>query len=195
MKQTLLILPILLLTGCTSTSIYETRPSVYQLSKSSEQVHLGSELKERLMRQGKEFCRKKGGELILEAQHTSNRIENYQPSTALIEFSCEFSFQSDRRYEITGNEVFSARNKYNQCLRKTISQVYTKEIDHNVIAKLAQRICMPDMKIWRYAKGYNNGQNREEIELDIREQEHNLSASYEAILEYQRDIVLKGTAP
>ncbi len=192
MKRVLLTVSTLLLAGCASKAIYETTPSVYQLSKSNEKVQLGSQIKEELIREGKDFCRKKGGELVLKSQRATNKIANYQPSSAQIEFVCEFTFLSNRDYEVTENEVFAARDKYDKCLNEVISKVYVKTTDQDEIASLAFSMCKPDMKIWRYAKGYHEGKDRNEIDADIQNQENDPTPAYEAILNYQRKAFLTG---
>lgn len=192
MKRALVAVSVLLLAGCASKALYESTPGVYELAKSNDKVMFGSQVKEELIREGKNYCRKKGGEFVLKSQRSANKIGKYQPSSAKIEFACEFTFESNRDYELTENEVFAARDKYNQCLRNVISQIYVKTTDQDEIATLAFGMCKPDLKVWRYAKGYHEGKDREEIEKDIKHQEADPTTAYEAILNYQREAFLKG---
>lgn len=70
MKKSLCLLLFPLLSGCVVTSeIVEIQPSVYSLSEYNEIEGSGSSVRNRLVKQGKDFCRKQGKTFSLENSH------------------------------------------------------------------------------------------------------------------------------
>ena len=182
-----------ILSGCaTSSSMHEVSLGIYKLESSNDDVKTGSMVKEALIKEGTEYCLEKGAEFVLVSSNALNAVTNYRPASAQIEFSCKFAFRGNRDYSVTQNEADASWNEYQGCMQKVISKVYYKTTDQDEIATLAFNMCKPELIVWKYADGYANGKDKEEIDAEIEHQLKDPSFGYEALLTYQRKALLTG---
>lgn len=179
------------LTGCTSIpTISESSPGVYNLQAINSEMQTGNEIKKLLIQQAMSFCNKKGGHFTLVSSRAQNLIPNYQKANAEIDFMCSFNFDENRDFIVSQNEVNAYRSSYQNCLEKVISKIYYKTNDQDEIALLAFRMCIPELKKWKYAEGYADNKKQKQVEDDLKNIIDNPTYGYEALLTYQRKALL-----